>query len=152
MTFSIENIAQSIANHLADKLPEATFYEDPNQQKTALPCAFVQQTYSTITNRVGRRFLRHIGLDLTYLVDYNLPNMQQLYVAAAEVLDENMELIPYSDGTNTAQLHTYDRETRIDLDALHYKFELRVWVEPEEHSVPMQSMDYNERIKDYGES
>ena len=150
MNFTIENIAKSLAAHLADTLTDTTFYEDANQQDTDLPCAFLQQTYARIDNRVGRRYLRHIGLDLTYLVDYNLPNMQQLYNAAAEKLDEVMELFDYTDGTDTAKLHTYDRNWTIDNDALHYKFELRVWCEVEEKFVPMATMDYDERIKDDG--
>ena len=58
--------------------------------------------------------LRTIGLDLTYLEDYNLPNMQQLYEAAAEALDQVLETFPYSDGGPSTLLRTYDREWKID--------------------------------------
>ena len=144
MNFTISTIAQSLADSLAPTFPGVTFYEDPNQQGTQTPCMFLQQRYSYTKLRQGGRWLRQIGLDLTYLVDYNLPNMQQLYQEAAEALDLVMETFPYTDGTTegTTLLRTYDREWRIDLDAMHYKFELRVWVELPETVNPMETMDY----------
>ena len=78
MTFNIGTIAKSIADYLAPSLPGVTFYEDPNQQKTQLPCSFIQQRYSRLDKRQAGRWLRTIGLDITYLEDYNLPNLQQL--------------------------------------------------------------------------
>lgn len=146
MTFNIGTIAKSIADYLAQSLPGVTFYEDPNQQKTQLPCSFIQQRYSRLDKRQAGRWLRTIGLDITYLEDYNLPNLQQLYQRAAEVLDLVMETFPYSDGTDATLLRTYDREWKIDLDALHYKFELRVWVKLPEDFNPMRTMDYKEEV------
>lgn len=144
MNFTISTIAQSLAAYLAPSFPGVTFYEGPNQQGTQTPCMFLQQRYSYTKLKYGGRWLRQIGLDLTYLVDYNLPNMQQLYQTAAEALDLVMETFPYTDGTTegTTLLRTYDREWRIDLDAMHYKFELQVWVELPENSTPMETMDY----------
>ena len=148
MNFTISTVAQSLASYLAPTLPGVTFYEDPNQQGTQPPCMFLQQRYSSITLQPGGRWIRKIGLDLTYLVDYNLPNMQQLYQVAAETLDEVMETFPYSDGTaaETVLLRTHDREWRIDLDALHYKFELRIWVSRPEGGNPMESMSYKPEV------
>ena len=58
--------------------------------------------------------------------DYNLPDLQQRYLAMAEALDLSMEIFPYTDGSGEGSvlLRTYDRKWNIDLDALHYKFEL----------------------------
>ena len=104
MNFTVATIAQSLASYLADKLPGVTMYEDPNQQGTECPCMFLQQRFSYITRETGTDwYLRRIGLDLTYLVDYNLPNMQQLYLQAAETLDLCMETFEYTDG-NSSQL------------------------------------------------
>ena len=149
MNFTISTIAKSLADYLAPSFPGVTFYEDPNQQDSKPPMMFLQQRYAHIEPRRNNGYyLRRIGLDLTYLVDYNLPDLQQQYQQAAEQLDLRMETFPYSDGTDTALLRTYDREWRIDLDALHYKFELRVWVTIPEDSVKMETMDYDERLKD----
>lgn len=143
MTFSMTNIAQALASYLTPVLPGVTFYEDPNQQMTVTPCCFLQQRYAKIENRLPDRYLRTIGLDLTYLEDYNLPNLQALYETAGEALDECMETFPYQGGL----LRTYDRHFDIDLDALHYQFELRVFVYPQEDGVLMQTLDYNEEAQ-----
>lgn len=147
MNFTISTIAKSLADYLTSLFPGVTFYEDPNQQDSKPPMMFLQQRYAHIEPRRNNGYyLRRIGLDLTYLLDYNLPNMQQLYQQAAERLDLLMETFPYSDGTDTTLLRTYDREWRIDLDALHYKFELQVFVEIQETAVKMETMDYNEEV------
>lgn len=147
MNFTIQTIAKSLANYLASSFPGVTFYEDPNQQGSKAPMMFLQQRYAYVEPRRNNGYyLRRIGLDLTYLVDYNLPDLQQQYQQAAEQLDLLMETFPYSDGTDNALLRTYDREWRIDLDALHYKFELQVWVTIPEDSVKMETMDYDETV------
>lgn len=150
MNFTITTIAQSLASYLAPNFPGVTFFENPNQQGSTTPCMFLQQRYSYIKVKTGSRFLRQIGLDLTYLVDYNLPNMQQLYQAAAESLDQVMETFPYTDGTTgeAELLRTYEREWRIDLDGMHYKFELQVWVDVPQPGTPMEAMDYQEAVRD----
>ena len=150
MNFTVSTIAQSLASYLAPSLPGVTFFENPNQQGSTTPCMFLQQRYSYPKLKQGGRWLRQIGLDLTYLVDYNLPNMQELYQTAAEALDLVMETFPYTDGTTeeTTLLRTYDREWRIDLDGMHYKFELQVWVELPEENIPMETMDYNPEVTD----
>lgn len=146
MNFTVSTIAESLAAYLSPLFPGVTFYENPNQQGTNPPCMFLQQRYSFMKRRTSGQWLRTIGLDLTYLEDYNLPNMQQLYQAAAEALEIVMDAFPYSDGASTTTVLTYDRDSRIDLDAMHYKFELRVIVELPETETPMQTMTYNEEV------
>ena len=150
MNYTVTTIARSLANYLSPVLPGVTFYEDPNQQDSQMPAAFLQQRYSYLKRRTGGRWLRRIGLDLTYLEDYNLPDLQQRYLAAAEALDLVMGTIPYSDGetVGTVQLHTYEREWSVDLDALHYKFELQeVVFVPAADQIKMQTIaDYNAEV------
>lgn len=150
MNFTIGTVARSLADYLAPVLPGVTFYEDPNQQGSKPPMLFLQVRYDRKRLETGGFWLRTTGLDLTYLADYNLPNLQQLYQSAGEALDLVMETFPYSDGTSegTALLRTYDREWTVDLDAMHYKFELRERVSIPQEYVKMQTMDYNEDIKD----
>ena len=146
MNFTITTVARSLADYLAPVLPGVTFYEDPNQQDSVMPCAFLQQRYAYLELRTGGRWLRRIGLDLTYLEDYNLADLQRRYQKAAEALDLVLETFPYTDGADTTLLRTYDREWRIDADALHYKFELRVFVFLPEAFNPMERMDYQEEV------
>ena len=150
MNFTISTVARSLAAYLSPSFPGVTFIQNPTQQNSDPPCMFLQQRYSYIKVKTAGRFLRQIGLDLTYLVNYNLPNLQEIYQTAAEQLDLVMETFPYTDGTSevTALLRTYDREWRIDLDAMHYKFELQVWVDVPETITPMETMDYSEDVKD----
>lgn len=150
MNFTVSTIAKSLADYLAPVLPGVTFYEDPNQQGSKPPMLFLQVRYDRKRLETGGFWLRTTGLDLTYLADYNLPNLQQLYQSAGEALDLVMETFPYNDGTNsgTVLLRTYDREWTVDLDAMHYKFELRERVSIPQEYVKMQTMDYNEDIKD----
>lgn len=150
MKFTMANIALSLANHLAEPFPDVTFFEDPNQQGSTVPCMFVQSRFSNIKPRISGRIYREIGLDLVYLEQFDRTDLQRLYTAAAEKLDYVMEAFPYSDGTDTAILRTYKREWTIGLDDLHYKFELHVWETPEDGGVKMEEMDYEQRIKENG--
>ena len=150
MNFTVSTIAASLAEYLAPLLPNIMFLQNPEQQGAQMPCMFLQQRYSYTTLETGEYFQRRIGLDLTYLEDYNLSNLQELYQQAAEILDLAMETFPYNDGTNTGTvlLRTYDREWRIDLDALHYKFEIKERVSIPEEYVKMQEIEeYNSGVE-----
>lgn len=149
MTFTVSTIAKSLADYLAPVLPGVAMYEDPNQQGSQPPCMFLQTRYNRLHLETGGYWLRTLGLDLTYLLDYNLPDLQQRYQAAAEALDLVMETFPYSDkqAGEHVLVRTHDRNWRIDLDALHYQFEVRERVSIPEAAVKMQTMDLNEEVK-----
>ena len=150
MNLTVSTISKSLADYLAPSFPGVTFYEDPNQQDSKPPMMFLQTRTNRLTLETGGFWLRTLGIDLVYLLEYNLPNLQQLYQAAGETLDLLMETFPYSDGTTdgTVLLRTYDREWNIDLDELHYRFEIRERVSIPKEYVKMQTMDYNEDLKD----
>ena len=149
MNFTLNTIAQSLSDYLGPVFPGVTFYEDPNQQGSDAPCMFLQQRYSNLRQVYDNRWMRTIGLDLTYLEDYNRPDLQRRYQQAAEWLDLVMELFPYTDEmSGTTLLRTYERDWRIDLDARHYKFERRVFVELPVEAVKMREMEYNQTIKE----
>ena len=150
MNFTVSTISKSLADYLAPSFPGVTFYEDPNQQGSKPPMMFLQSRTNRLELETGGYWRRIMGLDLVYLLEYNLPNLQRLYQAAGETLDLLMETFPYSDGTTdgTVLLRTYDREWNIDLDELHYRFEIRERVSIPQEYAKMQTMDYNEDIKD----
>ncbi len=150
MNFTVTTIAKSLADYIAPMFPGVQFNEDPAQQETEPPCMFLQQRYSYLEHRTGGRWLRTIGLDLTYLLDYNLTDMQRQYEAAAEALDLIMETFPYNDGESegSALIRTYDREWRVDLDAMHYKFEIRELVTIPKEYVKMRTIqELNEEVR-----
>jgi hypothetical protein len=150
MNFTVSTISKSLSDYLAPSFPGVTFYEDPNQQGSKPPMMFLQTRTNRLTLETGGYWRRILGLDLVYLLEYNLPNLQQLYQAAGEQLDLLMETFPYSDGTTegTVLLRTYDREWNIDLNELHYKFEIRERVSIPQEYAKMMTMDYDEDIKD----
>lgn len=145
MTFTIRTIAQSLALYLAPILPGVQMLEDPVQQGVDPPCMFLQQRDLEIHSQLDNRAKRTIRFDLTYLLRHNLPDLHQQYLAAVEALDLCMEAFPYTDGTETALLRTYDRRASIDGDGMHYKFELRVFVDRTDDSALMQDMQMNLR-------
>ena len=148
MNLTVSTVARSLADYLAPYFPGVTFCEAPTQQGSAPPMMFLQVRYSTVPLETGGFWRRRLGLDLTYLAEYNLPNLQQLYQTAGETLDLVMETFPYSDGETggTVLLRTREREARIDLDALHYRFELLERVTLPADFVPMETMDYHEEV------
>ena len=150
MNFTVSTISKSLSDYLAPSFPGVTFYEDPNQQGSKPPMMFLQTRTNRLEHEVGGYWRRIMGIDLVYLLEYNLPNLQRLYQAAGEQLDLLMETFPYSDGTTEGAvlLRTYDREWNIDLDELHYRFEIRERVSIPQEYAKMQTMDYNEDIKD----
>ena len=148
MNFTIMTLAKSLADYLAPYFPGVAFYEDPNQQGTKCPCLFLQVRYNYLTRETGGYWLRRLGLDLTYLADYNLPNLQSLYQQAGEQLDLVMDSFPYSDGEESSRVFTHEREWRVDLDALHYQFELLERVTLPEDLNPIQTMDYHQEVLD----
>lgn len=140
MTWDITTAARSLADYLAPHFPGVQFAEGPHLQGGRYPAMFLQQRFANLKLKQGGRLFQTIGLDLTYLVQYNLSNMQRLYETAAGRLDLLMETFPYSDGSGgRTLLRTYEREWRIDLDALHYKFELRLWLEAEPDNDPLMT-------------
>ena len=151
MNLTVSTLARSLADYLAPVLPGVAMYEDPNQQGSQPPCMFLQTRYNRLKLEMSGYWLRTLGLDLTYLLDYNLPDLQQQYQAAAEALDLVMETVPDSDGSGEGQalLRTYDREWTVDLDAMHYKFELRERVTVPKPDVPkMQELELHQYMEE----
>lgn len=147
VVFSLELLTRSLANHLSPFFPQASFYADPNQQGTKTPCFFVQQRFASIESKIGSRFLRKIGVDLVYLLDYNLPDLQRQYQNTADTLDEVLDFLLYSDGVENAWLHCEKRNWTIAIDELHYKFDIHAWCSLAESFPKMEEMGYDETIK-----
>lgn len=148
MIFSLDYISKSLANYLAPYFPGLTFYSDPVQQALNCPCAFLQVKNTNVSRRIHNRIYREIYLDLTYLEDYNLVDLQQRYRKAAGILDGCMDSFPLSDGENSITLLAYNRQWRIDLDALHYNFVLHVQEDLAETGTPMQTMSVDQEVLD----
>ena len=64
MTFTIDNLINSLAGVLKAKYPEYPVYTSPNQQGTNVPCFFIFLMPSTVTAEVDERFYRDLGIDI----------------------------------------------------------------------------------------
>lgn len=151
MIFTLSKVASSLAAYLAPYFNGVTFYEDPLQQSMSKPCFFVQTRGASIEYRMGGRFLWTLRLDLVYLLDYNLVDLQRQYQEAAEKLDFLLETFGYSDGTGEELIRTYNRDWNIDVDELHYRFELRSWVSKDVVAVYMETLDTDMEVTDGSE-
>ena len=66
MNFTIPLLIDSIAGVLKMQYPTYPVYTGPNQQGTDTPCFFIFVTPSTITDEVGKRWARDIGIDIVF--------------------------------------------------------------------------------------
>lgn len=151
MNFTLSKIASSLASYLSPHFTGVTFYQDPLQQAMSKPCMFIQTRGASIAKRMGKRFLWTLRLDLVYLLDFNLVDLQKQYQTAAELLDILLETFPYVDGKTSALIRTYNRDWNIDLDELHYRFELRAWVSRDELYALMRTLEQHMEVIDGSE-
>lgn len=133
---SIVLITHALADMLTTHFPGIKVYNNPNQQDTELPAWFIMfMPLSGIKPEIGNRYRRVMGVDLVYLEEYNKTNLYDKYLAMAETLDENLDLLACNyevivdeakgeTERHTAYLHTYNREWKADLAEMHYQFRL----------------------------
>lgn len=143
MTFTIENLMDSIAGVLKAGYPDYPVYLGPNQQGTSVPCFFVFLMPSTIEDQVDGRFFRDLGIDIVFLKQRNVTMGNAQLYEIQEYLDVNLEDFVYSDGETTARLHTYEREASREDQELHYKFHIRQRVSLPRAFNPVREMEEN---------
>ena len=147
MIFTIDNLINSLAGMLKSKY-NYSVYANPNQQGTKYPCFFIIQITSTIESQPSGRFYRDLGFDIVFVQQRNIVNGYDEIRKIAEYLDENLEILDYSDGTETTKIRTYDREWSIEDDELHYKVHIKQRVRRIRDIVYMKEMEeINGRIK-----
>jgi len=143
-------VVSALSDFLKSKFPDAPVYSNPNQQGTDLPAWFINFVPgSSIKKEVGNRYMRGLHMVLDYVDEYNLVDLYDRYAAAAETLDENLELFAFSHNGGKYLLRTRERNWRMGLDALHYEFKLDVRVSiGEDPSPSMQKIqELNQKIK-----
>lgn len=148
MIFTLDKLQDSIAGLLKSIYPDVKVYGNPNQQGTKTPCFFVFFMPSDMESEMDRRTRRVIGIDIIYPIRRNVPDAYKQMVEVADRLDEVMERIPYTDGTETTELWTSEREWKIDDGELHYQFKVNVIVSTPYSVPPIESMEsYTDGIK-----
>lgn len=128
MTFTLDNVINSLAGVLKARYPEYPVYSSPNQQGTEFPCFFVflMPTLS-IKDEMNDRCMRNVGIDIVFVQQRNLVDSYSEIYSIAEYLDESLETFTYLDGigsTDTAIIRTHEREWSIEDEELHYKLHI----------------------------
>ncbi|MDR0817959.1 MAG: hypothetical protein LBN43_00070 [Oscillospiraceae bacterium] len=123
---TLETITQALARAIKNVLGENfCVYSSPTVQGD-LPCVYITfiPTSGVKHNRVGHA-LRYIMVDLVYLSDFNLPNLDDEYSGVVDGFDNVFEFFSFTDtDDNTHILRTRDRTWNYDRSGLHYKFRL----------------------------
>ena len=149
MTFTIQNLLNSLAGVLKKKYPDYPVYISANQQGTDASCFFIFLMPSTITDEVDGMYARDLGVDLIFVQQRNAINGNAEIQEIQEYLDETLALFDYSDGTETIPLHTYEREASVEDQELHYKFHIRQRVTLPRDFNPMKILEEsNVRVKE----
>lgn len=108
-----------------------------NIGKVDLPAVFItpmpNSTIKPDTINMDRSYLRTLKFDLNYHLQYNEPNLFEKYERVADILDREFQFIDYiyedeNGDMQTALIATFDREHTVDLNGLHYKFNLKLRV------------------------
>lgn len=145
MNYMLSDVNQAIAAAVVSAIPEATVYDNPNQQDTKLPAVFINYRGEQPTKRgIDNRWTQTLKFDLCYTVDYNLPNMNDLYRTAAELLADALTELQYADGV---KFSTLNHSWHIELDALHYQFDMPMRVMKPYSPNYMQTMTLEEKSK-----
>ncbi len=153
MKATIYNIIDSIARYLQLEFSDIPIYAGENQQGTDYPCFFIMLTNPQMSKQMSGTWLRDIGLDVVYVQKRNELNSNLKLYTVQEWLDVHMGMIPLTDGTDTAQVHTYEREASVQDQDLHYKFHMKIRVfvpEPQEVMRELEGMNVRQREKNAG--
>lgn len=140
MTYSIAGLISSVAAMLSEKWTEVPVYGSPVRQ-ASYPCFFVFLMPSTITDQVSERWRRDISLDVVYVQERDAPNAEEALWKVAEELEELLDTVSCTDGTETVLLHTHDRGVSIEDQELHYKFRVPVRVSVQTEETLMQTLE-----------
>lgn len=143
MIFSLDYVLDSIARVLTEQYPEYPIYSSPNQQGTEAPCFFIFFMPSSIESQIDERFYRDLGIDIIFIQERNIINGNVKIQAIANFLDENLETIPYTDGSaEPVPIRTFERQWQNEDMELHYQFHIRQRV-----SIP-RTPDYMESMEE----
>ena len=130
-------VHKSIATVLSSIDNTAYIYDNPNQQATKLPAWFiVHREPVKIEREIGRAWIIY-SLDLSYMREYNTPRMFDDYATIADNLNTALIYLPIY-GCEGVKTQVYEREWRLQLDALVYSITLRFRVSQD--MVPVEKM------------
>lgn len=149
MIYSIEYLIRSVAAQLRPAFPGVDIHDSPTQQKSGYPCFYIFLRPSDIRDQLSARDMRNLSLDVVYVQERNVPDANAELYRVAETLDELLDVVQYSDGSDEdpVPLHTHERDYSIEDQELHYRLRISQRVsKPVEH-IPMQTEETDVQVK-----
>ena len=146
MTFTWDKVINSIADQLAGIFPDGEggclypIRRSPTQD-TTYPCFFIFPMNPSIDDGLSGILERESGLDIVFVQQRNADDQNEGILAVQEALDEGLDMLTYSDGTDTCQLHLLERNATIEDQELHYKVTIRQRVSPPRDVILMETME-----------
>ena len=147
MTYTIENLIQSIAAQLKTVYPALPVYDTFTLQGNEYPCFFVFLMPSNISDQIDGVDKREIFFDIVYVQQRNITNAYADLYSVADTLDELLDVVNYTADGETVPLHTHERNYSIDDQELHYKFKIIARVSRPYTPNPMQTEETDVGIK-----
>ena len=147
MTYTIENLIQSIAAQLTTVYPALPVYDTFTLQGNEYPCFFVFLMPSNISDQIDGVDKREIFFDIVYVQQRNITNAYADLYSVADTLDELLDVVNYTADGETVPLHTHERNYSIDDQELHYKIKIIARVSRPYTPNPMQTEETDVGIK-----
>ena len=147
MTYTIENLIQSIAAQLKTVYPALPVYDTFTLQGNEYPCFFVFLMPSNISDQIDGVDKREIFFDIVYVQQRNITNAYADLYSVADTLDELLDVVNYTADGETVPLHTHERNYSIDDQELHYKIKIIARVSRPYTPNPMQTEETDVGIK-----
>jgi hypothetical protein len=147
MTYTIENLIQSIAAQLKTVYPALPVYDTFTLQGNEYPCFFVFLMPSNISDQIDGVDKREIFFDVVYVQQRNITNAYADLYSVADTLDELLDVVNYTADGETVPFHTHERNYSIDDQELHYKFKIIARVSRPYTPNPMQTEETDVGIK-----
>ncbi|RKD33091.1 phage tail terminator family protein [Lacrimispora algidixylanolytica] len=147
MTFTIEKLIGSIIGVLKEQYPDIQVYSNLSHQSPEIPCFFLSLMPVETENRIGRRLMRKISIDVVFMGERGNQDESSQLTSIADRLDLSLEYIPYE----TGKLRTYNREWKIDNEELHYQFTVKVTMSYPDDTPLIESLEtYKGGVNQYG--
>lgn len=140
MTFTFANLIDSVAGQLRSIFGDIPVYDSPTYN-TEYPCFYVFLVNPQISDGVDGTYIRNTMLDIVYIQERDKSAQNEELINVLESLDEHMDMINYSDGEDTALLHTYERNGTIEDQELHYKLRIKQRMSVDKEHIYMNEME-----------
>lgn len=140
MTFTIQNVIDSIAVQLASIFPDYPIKQSPSLD-TEFPCFFIFMMPGSIADEIDGYQARSLGFDIVFVQQRNVPDQNVELIKVLEALETHFDMLTYTDGLFSVPLHVLTREASIEDQELHYKITLKQRVSFDEVKIPLQEME-----------